>query len=98
MSAPRVSPAEPWPGWTTSRAAQTAYGKHLVRIGRLIPAVLYTHVMDRQGIGAAYNAGRQDLVDSQIRAVIQPLSSGTGIGRPRGAAGAAIRRIPVTAP
>ncbi|WP_329038524.1 hypothetical protein OIE71_32805 [Streptomyces sp. NBC_01725] len=47
MNTHRPSPGEPWPGWVTSRSAQAAYGKHLVRIGRLIPAVLYTHVMDR---------------------------------------------------
>ncbi|WP_143660893.1 hypothetical protein [Streptomyces sp. st140] len=60
------SPAEAWPGWVTSRAAQAVYGKHLKRIGQLIPAVLYTHVMDRQGITAAHNAGRQDAVDDQV--------------------------------
>ncbi|MEV7296664.1 hypothetical protein AB0N79_34335 [Streptomyces microflavus] len=36
----------------------------LVRIGQLIPAVLYMHVMDRQGLAAAHTAGRQDLVDA----------------------------------
>ncbi|MFI7237656.1 hypothetical protein [Streptomyces cyaneofuscatus] len=66
---PRVSPAEPWPGWTTSRAAQAAYGKHLIRIGQLIPAVLYAHVMDRQSLAAAHTAGRQDLVDAQVRSL-----------------------------
>lgn len=40
MSAHRASPAQPWPGWSTSRVAQAAYGKHLVRIGELIPALL----------------------------------------------------------
>ncbi|MFE3661522.1 hypothetical protein ACFXOR_00875 [Streptomyces sp. NPDC059164] len=40
MSAPRVSPAELWPGWTTSTEDQAVYGKHLVCIGQLIPAVL----------------------------------------------------------
>ncbi|MFF3733389.1 hypothetical protein ACFYXM_24500 [Streptomyces sp. NPDC002476] len=69
MGTHRPSPDEPWPGWATSRAAQAAYGKHLVRIGQLIPAVLYTHVMDRQGITAAHNAGRQDLVDVQVRSL-----------------------------
>ncbi|MGW1334630.1 hypothetical protein ACWD7B_10175 [Streptomyces rubiginosohelvolus] len=55
-----------WPGWVAGRAAQAVYGEHLVRIGQLIPAVLYAHVMDRQGITAAYNAGRQDVVDAQV--------------------------------
>ncbi|MEV7952108.1 hypothetical protein AB0O74_34730 [Streptomyces rubiginosohelvolus] len=59
-------PAEPWPGWVTSRAAQAVYGKHLKRIGQLIPDVLYAHVMDRQGITAAHNAGRQDIVDDHV--------------------------------
>ncbi|MGW0778804.1 hypothetical protein ACWD01_35480 [Streptomyces sp. NPDC002835] len=40
MSAHRASPDEPWPGWSTSRAAQGVYGKHLVRIGQLLPALL----------------------------------------------------------
>ncbi|MEU1223848.1 hypothetical protein [Streptomyces microflavus] len=44
--------------------AQAVYGKHLVRIVQLIPAVLYMHVMDRQGLAAAHTAGRQDLVDA----------------------------------
>ncbi|MGW2183946.1 hypothetical protein ACWCXX_39450 [Streptomyces sp. NPDC001732] len=69
MSAHRPSPDEPWPGWATSRAAQAAYGTHLVRIGQLIPALLYTHVMDRQDIAAAHTAARQDLVDAQVRSV-----------------------------
>ncbi|MFJ4962722.1 hypothetical protein ACIP6P_09790 [Streptomyces sp. NPDC088729] len=47
-------------------AAQAVYGKHMARIGPLIPAVLYAHVMDRQGITAAHNAGRQDVVDAQV--------------------------------
>ncbi|MEI5031858.1 hypothetical protein RB201_00065 [Streptomyces sp. S1A(2023)] len=34
-------------------AAQAVYGKPLLRIGQLVPAVLYAHVMDRQGIAAA---------------------------------------------
>ncbi|MFE3556929.1 hypothetical protein ACFXKW_18970 [Streptomyces sp. NPDC059193] len=66
MSAHRASPDEPWPGWSTSRAAQAAYGKHLVRIGQLIPVLLYTQIMDRQQLAAAHTAGRQDLVDSQV--------------------------------
>ncbi|MER5228055.1 hypothetical protein [Streptomyces flaveus] len=44
----RVSPVEPWPGWVTSRAAQAVYGEHLVRIGELIPALLYRGIMDRR--------------------------------------------------
>ncbi|WP_432190368.1 hypothetical protein [Streptomyces sp. Tue6028] len=66
MSAHRTSPGEPWPGWSTSRAAQAAYGKHLVRIGELIPALLYSSVMDRQHLAAAHTARRQDLIDSQV--------------------------------
>ncbi|MFF0408586.1 MULTISPECIES: hypothetical protein [Streptomyces] len=69
MSTHRPSPGEPWPGWTTNRAAQAVYGEHLVRIGELIPAVLYMHVMDRQGLAAAHTAGRQDLVDAQVASV-----------------------------
>ncbi|MFJ3575981.1 hypothetical protein [Streptomyces rubiginosohelvolus] len=57
---------ELWPGWVAGPAAQAVYGKHLELIGQLIPAVLYAHVMDRQGITAAYNAGRQDVVDAQV--------------------------------
>ncbi|MEV5583897.1 hypothetical protein AB0L39_35775 [Streptomyces parvus] len=57
---------ELWPGWVAGRAAQAVYGKHLERIGQLIPVVLCAHVMDRQGITAAYNAGRQDVVDAQV--------------------------------
>jgi hypothetical protein len=44
------------PGWSTSRAAQAAYGKHLVRIGRLLPALLYAQAMDRQHLAAAHTA------------------------------------------
>ncbi|MGW2583595.1 hypothetical protein ACWCYZ_20070 [Streptomyces virginiae] len=66
MSAHRASPDEPWPGWATSRAAQAAYGKHLVRIGQLIPVLLYSQVMDRQHLAAAHTARRQDLIDSQV--------------------------------
>ncbi|MER7048908.1 hypothetical protein [Streptomyces jumonjinensis] len=69
MSAHRASPDEPWPGWSTSRAAQAAYGEHLVRIGQLVPALLYMHVMDRQGLAAAHSARRQDLIDSQTRSL-----------------------------
>ncbi|TRO55506.1 hypothetical protein [Streptomyces sp. IB201691-2A2] len=67
MSAHRASPAQPWPGWSTSRAAQAAYGKHLVRIGELIPALLYMHVMDRRDLAAAHTARRQDSIDTQVR-------------------------------
>ncbi|MER5974218.1 hypothetical protein ABT112_31690 [Streptomyces sp. NPDC002055] len=66
MSAHRASPEEPWPGWSTSRAAQAAYGKHLVRIGELVPALLYMHVLDRQRLAAAHSAGRQDLIDFDV--------------------------------
>lgn len=52
-------------GLGDSRSAQAAYGKHLIRIGQLIPAVLYTHVMDRQSIAAAHTAGRENRVDPQ---------------------------------
>ncbi|MFB8020771.1 hypothetical protein ACFC36_19625 [Streptomyces rubiginosohelvolus] len=57
---------ELWPGWVADPAAQAVYGKHLKRIGQLIPAVLYAHVMDRQGITAAHHAGRLDVVDAQV--------------------------------
>ncbi|WP_333751804.1 hypothetical protein [Streptomyces sp. IBSBF 2394] len=66
MSPHRASPGEPWPGWSTSRAAQAAYGKHLVRIGELVPALMYMYVMDRQHLATAHTARRQDLVDSQV--------------------------------
>ncbi|WP_031088661.1 hypothetical protein [Streptomyces sp. NRRL WC-3549] len=69
MSTQRPSPNEPWPGWTASGAAQALYGKHLARIGQLVPAVLYVHVMNRQGIAAAHNAGRQDVVDAQVASI-----------------------------
>ncbi|MET8608785.1 hypothetical protein ABZV92_35165 [Streptomyces rubiginosohelvolus] len=52
-----------------SEAAQAAYGKHLARIGQLIPAVLYAHVMDRQGLAAAHNAGRRNVVDAQVGSI-----------------------------
>lgn len=63
ISAHRASPDELWPGWATSRAAQAAYGKHLVRIGQLIPALLYGHVMDRQHLAAAHTTRRQYLIE-----------------------------------
>ncbi|MFJ9690447.1 hypothetical protein ACIRRX_32770 [Streptomyces bacillaris] len=66
MSTQQPSSDEPWPGWVPGGAAHAVYGKHLARIGQLIPAVLYTHVMDRQGLAAAHNAGRQDVVDAQV--------------------------------
>lgn len=66
MSAHRASPDEPWPGWSSSRAAQSAYGKHLVRIGELIPALLYTNVLDRQQLAAAHASRRPDLVNSHV--------------------------------
>ncbi|MEU1377975.1 hypothetical protein ABZ442_30625 [Streptomyces triculaminicus] len=66
MSAHRASPGEPWPGWSTSRLAQAAYGNHLTRIGELLPALLYTHVMDRQHLAAAHTSGSQDLINSQV--------------------------------
>jgi hypothetical protein len=78
MSAHRPSPDEPWPGWATSRAAQAAYGKHLVRIGQLTPALLYTHVMDRQSIAAAHTAARQDVVDAQVRSLMGIREIGQG--------------------
>ncbi|WP_189152107.1 hypothetical protein [Streptomyces lacrimifluminis] len=54
------------PGWSTSRTAQAAYGKHLVRIGELIPARLYSNAMARRHLAAARTARRQDLVYSQM--------------------------------
>ncbi|MER5402051.1 hypothetical protein [Streptomyces sp. NPDC002599] len=66
MSAHRASPDEPWPGWSTSRAAQAAYGKHLVRIGELIPVLLYSNAMERQRLAAAHAARHQDLVDFEV--------------------------------
>jgi hypothetical protein len=66
MGAHRASAAQPWPGWSTSRAAQAAYGKHLVRIGELIPALLYMHVLDRRDLAAAHTARRQDFIDTQV--------------------------------
>ncbi|MGW3275184.1 hypothetical protein ACWDFH_27500 [Streptomyces kronopolitis] len=69
MSTHRSSAAEPWPGWTTNRAAQAAYGEHLVRIGQLIPTLLYMYATDRQGLAAAHDAGRQDLVDVHVKSV-----------------------------
>ncbi|MFD3880635.1 hypothetical protein [Streptomyces microflavus] len=69
MSTQQPSPDEPRPGWMASEAAQAAYGKHLARIGHLIPVVLYLYVMDRQGIAAAHKAGRQDVVDAQVASI-----------------------------
>ncbi|MGW2331686.1 hypothetical protein ACWC5C_38880 [Streptomyces sp. NPDC001700] len=66
MSAHRASPGEPWPGWATSRAAQAAYGKHLVRIGELVPALLYMHAMERQRLTAANSAGQQQLINAEV--------------------------------
>jgi hypothetical protein len=53
-------------GWSTSRAAQAAHGKHLVRIGELIPALLCMHVADRRDLAAAHTARRQDFIDTQV--------------------------------
>lgn len=69
MSAHGASPAQPWPGWSTSRAAQAAYGKHLVRIGELIPARLYLNALDRRDLATAHTAGRQDAIDSQAAGI-----------------------------
>ncbi|MFI0155878.1 hypothetical protein [Streptomyces lydicus] len=69
MSTHRSSAAEPWPGWTPSRAAQAAYGEHLVRIAELIPALLYMYVTDRRGLAAAHDDGQQGLVGSLVRSV-----------------------------
>ncbi|MEY9988534.1 hypothetical protein ABIE67_000566 [Streptomyces sp. V4I8] len=66
MTARRASPAQPWPGWSTSRAAQAGYGKHLVRIGELIPALLYMHVLDRRDPAGAHTARRQDVIDTKV--------------------------------
>ncbi|MEU0214848.1 hypothetical protein ABZ281_06835 [Streptomyces sp. NPDC006265] len=66
MSAHRASPDEPWPGWSTSRAAQAAYGKHLVRIGELIPVLLYSSAMERRQLAASHTAGDRDHVDFQV--------------------------------
>ncbi|UXY33244.1 hypothetical protein [Streptomyces sp. HUAS TT20] len=63
----RASPAEPWPGWVTSRAAQAVYGEHLVRISELIPALLYGHIMDRKDLAVAHEQGNQDRVLSAVR-------------------------------
>ncbi|MFF2235754.1 hypothetical protein [Streptomyces anulatus] len=41
----------------------------MARIGQLIPAVLYAHVVGRQGLAAAYTAGRQDVVDAQVASI-----------------------------
>lgn len=53
----------------TSPAAQAVDGKHLTRIGQLIPAVLYAHVMDRHLLAGAHNAGHQDAVDTQVASI-----------------------------
>ncbi|MDJ1135418.1 hypothetical protein [Streptomyces iconiensis] len=61
MSVHRASPGEPWPGWMTSRAAQAAYGEHLVRIGELIPVLLFMHARDRKDLADAYRDSRPGL-------------------------------------
>ncbi|MEU7638895.1 MULTISPECIES: hypothetical protein [unclassified Streptomyces] len=66
MSAHRASPGEPWPGWSTNRAVQAAYGKHLVRIGELVTALLYVHIQERRDLVAAHSTRCQDLVDFQV--------------------------------
>ncbi|MFF3417552.1 hypothetical protein ACFYW9_23040 [Streptomyces sp. NPDC002698] len=77
MSAHRASPDEPWPGWSTSRAAQAAYGKHLVRIGELIPVLLYSNAMERQRLAAAHAARHQDLgVDEVLWSGVCPMAVG----------------------
>ncbi|MFJ8469622.1 hypothetical protein [Streptomyces swartbergensis] len=62
----RATAAEPWPGWVTSRAAQAAYGEHLVRVCELIPALLYGQVMDRKDLAVAHEQGDQDQVLSAV--------------------------------
>ncbi|MCX4598373.1 hypothetical protein OG819_55545 [Streptomyces sp. NBC_01549] len=62
----RASAVEPWPGWVTSRAAQAVYGEHLVRIGQLIPALLYSQVMDRRDLAAAHERGDRDRVLADV--------------------------------
>ncbi|MYT82453.1 hypothetical protein YW3DRAFT_05846 [Streptomyces sp. MnatMP-M77] len=69
MSTQQPSPDEPLPGWTAIEAAQAVYGKHLAHVVHLIPVVLYVYVMDRQGIAAAHNAGRQDVIDAQAASI-----------------------------
>jgi hypothetical protein len=39
----------------------------LVRIGELIPALLYMHVLDRRDLAAAHTSRRQDFIDTQLR-------------------------------
>ncbi|RSS15381.1 hypothetical protein EF914_29555 [Streptomyces sp. WAC05458] len=62
----RATAAEPWPGWVTSRAAQGAYGEHLVRVCELIPALLYGQVMDRKDLAVAHEQGDRDQVLSAV--------------------------------
>lgn len=69
MNAHHASPDEPWPGWSTSLEAQAAYGKHLVRIGQLIPSLLFMYAMDRQGLAAAQTDSRQDVIAAHVRNV-----------------------------
>ncbi|MFI1621833.1 hypothetical protein ACH4VT_33470 [Streptomyces lydicus] len=69
MSTHRSSAAEPWPGWAPSREAQAAYGEHLVRIAEMIPTLLRMFASDRQGLAAAHEGRRQDLIDSHVRIV-----------------------------
>ncbi|MGW4824387.1 hypothetical protein ACWEP4_37025 [Streptomyces sp. NPDC004227] len=62
----RVSTAEPWPGWVTSRAAQAVYGEHLVRISQLIPALLHRNVTDRRDLAVAHERGNRDRVLAEV--------------------------------
>ncbi|MFF1745224.1 hypothetical protein [Streptomyces mirabilis] len=39
----------------TSRAAQAVYGEHMVRVGQLIPAMLYSQAMGRRDLAAAHD-------------------------------------------
>lgn len=66
MNSYRASAAEPWPGWVTNRAAQAAYGEHLVRIAHLIPALLYRQVLDRQILANAHERGDQQRLLTEV--------------------------------
>ncbi|MFK0022713.1 hypothetical protein [Streptomyces sp. NPDC090798] len=50
----------------TRRAAQAVHGEDLVRIGRLIPALLYSQAMDRRDLAAAHERGDRDRVPAEV--------------------------------
>lgn len=69
MSPHRSSAEQPWPGWTTSRAAQEAWGDHLVQIAVSIPQQLFSFLADRRTLIAAHDSGQPEQLTMEARLV-----------------------------